>query len=62
MDPAQTMMKRSKFGQNDANEIGKRYFKIFLRINIYEAEQGRVSKIVALASQAGAYNTHNAHM
>ena len=46
------LMKRSKFGHNDANEIGKRYLQKIRRIKIEEVEQGRVSEMVSLASQA----------
>ena len=55
-------MKRSKFGHNDANEIGMRYLQKTRRIEIGEAEQGRVSEIVALASQAVASKACNARM
>ena len=56
------LTKRNKTGHNDANEIVKRYLQKIRRIEIEETEQGRVSEIVALASQAGAYDARNARM
>ena len=54
--------KRNKNGHNDANEIVKRYLQKNGRIEIEGAEQGRVSEIVALASQAAVYDARDARM
>ena len=56
------LTKRNKNGHNNANDIVERYLKKIRSIEIEEAEQGRVSEIVALASQAGAYDARNARM
>ena len=56
------LTKRNKNGHNDANEIIKRYLHKIGRIEIEEAEQGRVSEIVTLVSQASVYNTRDARM
>ena len=56
------LTKRNKNGHNDANEMLERYLQKIWRIEIEEAEQGRVSEIVALASQAAAYDARDAHM
>ena len=56
------LTKRNKHGHNDANEILEKYCQKIRRIEIEEAEQGRVSEIVALASQTAAYDARDAHM
>ena len=56
------LTKGTKNGHNEANEIVKRYLQKIRRIKIEEAEQGRVSESLALASQAAAYDMHAAHM
>ena len=52
--PGMKRLTKRNNGHNDANEIVKSYLQKIWRIEIEEVEQGRVSEIVALTSQAAA--------
>ena len=56
------LTKRNKNGHNGANEILERYLQKSRRIKIEEAEQGKVSETVTLASQVAAYDSRDACM